>query len=121
MTFRGFVFSLEAAFSLAMVFVALSYLQAFEPQNEEAGGFLACSDAAKALSEARAFSSQETLQRAVDDAGALLGTCVDAQSEGLAATSCENGAQGAQKTAFSIPAWSGGKLLHARVWCYHPK
>jgi len=118
MTLKGFVFSLEAAFSLALVFVAASYLQAFAPQNEEAGGFLACSDAAGVLLEARAFSSQEALQGAVDDAGSLLGMCVDAQGAGLAATSCNGGGNRSQATAFSFPVWAGGKLQNARAWCH---
>jgi hypothetical protein len=121
MNLKGIVFSLEAAFSLATAFIALAYLQAFAPQSEEAGEFLACSDAASVLSEARAFSSQSALQEAVDDAGGLLGACVDAKGGGMAATSCKEGGQGAQKMAFSFPVWSGGRLQNAQVGCYRPK
>ena len=120
MTLRGFVFSLEAAFSLATVFFAAACLQAFIPQREAAGEFLACSDAARVLVETHAFSSQETLQGAVDDAGGLLGMCVGAQGAGFAAASCNDGGKRGQTAGFSFPVWSGGRLQRALAWCYSP-
>ena len=115
----AFLFSLEAAFSLTLVIVASAYLLAFAPQKESAGEFLACSDAAGALAKLRAFSSQEKLQAAVDEAGALLGTCVEAEVEGGAEVrSCKAGGGGAgEKYSFSFPIWDGGRVKNARVGC----
>jgi len=113
---RAFLFSLEAAFSLTLVIVASAYLLSFAPQKEEAGEFLACSDAAGALARLRAFSSQEKLQAAVDDAGALLGACVEADGAGLRASSC--GDKTGEIISFPFPVWSGGKLQDARASCH---
>jgi len=119
-SYRAFLFSLEAAFSLTLVIVASAYLLAFEPQKESAGEFLACSDAASALMELRAFSSQEKLQAAVDEACALLGMCVEAEGAGAGASSCSAGEGGAgEKYSFSFPVWAGGRLQNARVACQY--
>ncbi|MCX6771400.1 MAG: hypothetical protein NTX79_05075 [Candidatus Micrarchaeota archaeon] len=115
----AFLFSLEAAFSLTLVIVAAACLLAFAPQKESAGEFLACSDAAGALSELRAFSTQEKLDAAVNDAGKLLGACVGAEGAGVRASSCKAGAGSAgEKYSFSFPAWKDGRVESARVWCY---
>ena len=116
----AFLFSLEAAFSLTLVIVASAYLLAFAPQKESAGEFLACSDAAGALAEMRAFSSQEKLQAAVNEAGTLLGMCVEAESEGASASSCTPGEGGSgEKYSFSFPVWVEGKLKNARAACQY--
>jgi len=115
---RAFVFSLEAAFSLTLAVIASSCLLAYGPQEESAGEFLACSDAAGALVELRAFSSQENLQAAVLEAGALLRTCVEAESNGVGASSCEGGAKGSgEKYSFTFPVWKGGRVENARAGC----
>jgi len=123
----GFLFSLEAAFSLTLAIIASAYLLAFVPQKENAGEFLACADVAGALVEVRAFSSQEKLQAAVDDAGSLLGACVEAEGAGLRASSCGSGSDGTAGAAaakdvlsFSFPVWAGGKLQDARTACWQP-
>jgi len=127
----AFLFSLEAAFSLTLAIIAASYLFAFAPQQEGAGASLACSDAARVLAQSHAFSSQERLDAAVFEAGALLRMCVEATDDGgLEASSCGRGALGAgdgkgrraggeggEAISFSFPAWSGGKLRSARVSC----
>ena len=113
---HAFIFSLEAAFSLTLVIIASAYLLAFAPQRESAGEFLACSDAAGALVELRAFSTQEKLQAAVSEAGALLRTCVEAEGAGLRASSCEEGA--GEKYSFSFPIWKDGRVEEARVGCH---
>jgi len=113
----AFLFSLEAAFSLTLVMIAAAYLFAFVPQHEEAGEFAACSDVAGALAKTRAFSSQEKLQAAVDEAGSLLGACVEAEGAGWNASSCR-GATSNSRFSFSFPVWSGGKLQDARVACH---
>ena len=116
----AFLFSLEAAFSLALAMVAAAWLFAFAPQKDDAGEFLACSDAAGALLEMRAFSQQEKLQEAVSEAGALAGTCVEAGGAGLSAASCAPGEGGAgEKYSFSFPIWVDGKLLNARAACQY--
>jgi len=113
----GFLFSLEAAFSLTLAIIASAYLLAFVPQKENAGEFLACADVAGALVGVRAFSSQETLQAAVDDAGSLLGACVEAEGAGLRASSCAGGSA-KERLSFSFPVWAGGKLQDARAACW---
>jgi|GEM_PF-1441286 len=114
----AFLFSLEAAFSLTLVIVASAYLLAFAPQKESAGEFLACSDAAGALVELRAFSSQASLQAAVDEAGALLGACVEAEAGGVRASSCkENRGETGEKYSFSFPVWREGRVENAEVAC----
>jgi len=115
----AFLFSLEAAFSLTLVIVAATYLFAFAPQKESAGEFLACSDAAGALLKMRSFSTQETLQAAVGEAGGLLGVCVEAESPGLSASSCKAGEGGVgEKYSSSFPIWKEGRVENARVGCY---
>ena len=115
----AFLFSLEAAFSLTLVVVAAACLFAFAPQKESAGEFLACSDAAGTLAELRAFSTQEKLQAAVSEAGALLHTCVEAEGAGLNASSCEASANYAgEKYSFSFPVWKDGRVENARVGCH---
>ena len=116
----AFLFSLEAAFSLTLVIVASAYLLAFAPQKESAGEFLACSDAAGALAKLRAFSSQEKLQAAVNEAGALLGMCIEAESDGASASSCtpDEGRVG-EKYSFSFPVWVEGRLKNARASCQY--
>lgn len=114
----AFIFSLEAAFSLTLVVVAAAYLFAFAQPKEDAGEFLICSDIAGALSEARAFSSQEALAAAVDEAGALSGVYVEADGAGFRASSCpEEDAAGGQTYSFSYPVWAGGRLQEAQVKC----
>ena len=116
----AFLFSLEAAFSLTLVIVASAYLLAFAPQKESAGEFLACSDAAGALAKLRAFSSQEKLQAAVNEAGALLGMCIEAESDGASASSCPRGERGrGEKYSFSTPVWVEGRLKNARTACQY--
>lgn len=116
---EGFLFSLEAAFSLTLVIAASAYLLAFSPQKESAGEFLACSDIAGALAESRAFSSQEALQAAVEEAGELSDACVEAEGGGLQAASCEGGAWGrGEKYSFSFPVWKDGQVQDARAACY---
>jgi hypothetical protein len=116
---HAFLFSLEAAFSLTLVLVAAAYLFAFAPQKENAGEFLACSDAAGALAELRAFSQRERLQAEVSGAGALLHTCVEAGSAGLGASSCKEGAGAAgEKYSFSFPVWKDGRVENAQVGCH---
>jgi hypothetical protein len=115
---RAFLFSLEAAFSLTLAIVASAYLLAFAPQKEGAGEILACSDAAGALLEMRAFAGQERLQAAVSEAGALLGACIEAEGAGWHAGKCGSGASG-DKISFSFPVWAGGKLQNARVACQY--
>ena len=118
----AFLFSLEAAFSLTLAIVAAAYLLAFAPQKDGAGEFLACSDAAGALLEMRAFSQQEKLQEAVSEAGALAGTCVEAGGAGLSAASCAPGEGGAgEKYSFSFPIWKGGHVENAELECRHGK
>ena len=115
----AFLFSLEAAFSLTLVIVAAAYLFAFAQEKESAGEFLACADVAGALSELRAFSTQESLQAKVNMAGGLLGTCVEAESSGMSASSCEAGRDGVgEKYSFSFPIWKDGSVKNARVRCY---
>jgi len=113
----AFLFSLEAAFSLTLVLVAQAYLLAFSPQEEDAGNVLACSDAAGALAETRAFHSQGRLQKAADDAGTLLGACLDAEAGETSATSCAFGGKTGEKYSFSFPIWKNGRLENARVAC----
>jgi len=115
----AFLFSLEAAFSLTLVIVAAAYLFAFAQEKENAGEFLACADVAGALSKLRAFSTQESLQAEVNKSGGLLGTCVDAESDGVSASSCEAGRDGAgEKYSFSFPIWKDGSVKNANVGCY---
>ena len=125
----AFLFSLEAAFSLTLAIIAAAYLFAFAPQQEEAGAFLACSDAARVLAQSHAFSSQGRLNATVFEAGSLLGACVEAEIEdGMTADSCGEGTPGAAAGkgwraggnvfSFSFPVWSGGKLQDARVSCW---
>ena len=114
----AFLFCLEAAFSLTLAIAAAAYLLAFAPQKEGAGEFLACSDAAGALVELRAFSTEERLQGAADDAGALLHMCVEAKSSGLNASSCEGSRGGAgEKYSFSFPVWKEGRVENAQAGC----
>jgi hypothetical protein len=84
----GFVFSLEAAFSLTLVIFAAAYLFAFVPQKEDVGWFLSCADAAEALSKSRAFSSQAGLDGAVEELSGLSGACLEAEAGGMRASSC---------------------------------
>jgi len=114
----AFLFSLEAAFSLTLFLVAPAYLLAFSPQEEDAGKILACSDAAGALSGIRAFSSQDALDAAVEEAGALTGACVEAESGGIGASSCGTGrGKTGEKYSFSFPIWKNGRVENARVEC----
>jgi hypothetical protein len=114
----AFLFSLEAAFSLTLVMVASAYLLAFVPQREEAGEFLACSDAADVLVRLRAFSTQERLQAAVSEAGGLLHVCVEANGGGLHASSCKPGEGGAgERYSFSFPYWKDGRVENMGVGC----
>ena len=115
----AFLFSLEAAFSLTLVIVASAHLLAFLPPKENVGEFLACSDVAGVLAESRAFSSQETLQMAVDEASGLLGACLEADGAGLTAASCDTIAGGnGEKYSFSFPIWKDGQVQGARVGCH---
>ena len=115
----AFLFSLEAAFSLTLVLVAAAYLYAFAPQKENAGEFLACSDAASALSELRAFSTQEALDAAVNESGERLDICVDAETVGLSSSACKRSENATgEKYSFSYPVWKDGRVRNARVWCY---
>ena len=114
----AFLFSIEAAFSLTLVVVAAAYLFAFAPEKESAGEFLACSDAAGALLELRSFSTQETLQAAVNESGDILHMCVEADSADVGASSCEEGEGKAyEKYSFSFPVWKDGRVENARVGC----
>jgi hypothetical protein len=126
----GFAFSLEAAFSILLAVMALAFLPAFAAQHEEAGEYLACADAARALSRTNAFASQEKLQAAVEEAGGLLGMCIETevQGGGMTAGACgrcrgSDGRAGAcanagsETVSFSIPVWSGGRLRNASVSC----
>jgi len=113
----AFLFSLEAAFSLTLVLVASAYLLAFSPQKEDAGKFLACSDAAGVFIEMRAFSSQDALNASVSEAGALMGACLDAESGGLGASSCAAGGGTGEKYSFSFPIWKNGRVENAGVEC----
>jgi len=114
---RGFAFSLEAAFSILLAVMALAFLPAFSVQSEEVGEYLACADAARALSQTHAFSLQERLRAGVDEAGGLLGICIEAEvlAGGMGAGSCAN--TGGETVSFSMPVWSGGRLQNARVSC----
>ena len=115
---RAFIFSLEAAFSLTLLVAASAYLLAFSQPRETAGEFLACSDIAGALAGQRAFSSQESLDGAVLEAGRLSGACIEAQGAGLRASSCGgDGGSGAEKYSFSFPAWKGGHVQEVSVGC----
>ena len=114
----AFLFSLEAAFSLTLVVVASAYLLAFAPQEENAGEFLACSDAAGALAELRAFSSQGALQASVGEAGNLLGECMEAKGAGVNASSCGEGqSEAGEKYSFSFPIWKDGRVESAQAEC----
>ena len=114
----AFLFSLEAAFSLTLVIVASAYLLAFAPQKEGAGEFLACSDAAEALAELRAFSSQEALGASVGQASHLSGACIEAGGANLHASSCEGGVGSAgEKYSFSFPVWKDGRVENAQAGC----
>ena len=118
-TYRAFMFSLEAAFALTLVIIAAAYLPAFVPQKESAGEFLACSDVAGVLAKARAFSSQESLDASVREAGRLTGACIDADGAGMHASSCEAGNEGrGGKYSFSFPIWKDGRVQEARAGCY---
>ena len=115
----AFLFSLEAAFSLTLAIAAAAYLLAFSQQKESEGEFVACSDAAGALLDLRAFSRQEKLQEAVSDESALLGTCIEAESAGLSASSCNEGGSGpGGKYSFSFPIWKQGEVETARAGCH---
>ncbi len=114
---RGFLFSLEAAFSITLAIVAAACLPAFAMHEESPGNYLACSDAAGVLAKSGAFASQEKLQAAVDEAGELLGMCIEAESAGMGASSCDESRQGSV-LSFAFPVWSGGKLQNARVACW---
>ena len=115
----AFLFSLEAAFSLTLALVAMACLLAFAPQKERAGEFLACSDAASALLELRAFSTQEAMDAAVNESGELLDICVEAETASLTSSACKSmeDAEG-EKYSFSYPVWKDGRVRNARVGCY---
>ena len=113
----AFLFSLEAAFSLTLVIIASAYLLAFSPQKENVGEFLACSDAAGALAELRAFSSQDALRASVGEAGEMLGMCVEAKGAGANASSCEGQSEAGEKYSFSFPIWKDGRVESAQAEC----
>jgi hypothetical protein len=117
----AFIFSLEAAFSLALVVIAAAYLPFFMQQKENVGTFLSCADAAEAMSETRAFSSQAALDRAVGEISALYDGCIFAQAHGMETLQCrgiENDSGGGREIfSFTFPVWSEGRLKNAQAGC----
>lgn len=119
---RGFLMSLEAAFSLALLIIAVSALPAFHPQKNPAPGFFLCSDAALALAKDGAFSdpSGMKLRGKVRQMERLSGMCIEAEALlAHAASSCAFVPR--EKTILSLPVHQDGLLLQARVSCWPPE
>lgn len=110
----GFLMSLEAAFSLTLLLIALSVLPAFQAQKNPAPDFFLCSDAALSLAKSGAFSSGK-LQDSLNSMHDLSGMCFSAAS--IPSAGCPSGAKG-EKISFSIPAFDGTALKEATVSCW---
>ena len=110
----GFLMSLEAAFSLTLLLIALAALPVFSAQKNTAPDFFLCSDAALSLAKSGAFSNGG-LQGSLDGMHDLAGMCFSAGS--LVSAGCSYASEGG-KTAFSIPAFDGTELTEATVQCW---
>lgn len=110
----GFLMSLEAAFSLTLLLIALAALPAFQAHKNPAPDFFLCSDAALALAKSGAFSSG-SLQDSLNGMHDLSGMCFSAGSSSSAG--CSLAAPG-EKISISIPAFDGTALEEATVFCW---
>ena len=118
---RGFAMTAEAAFSLILISLAIASLPLFTLHRHDSEAFYLCSDASIVLAKSGAFSGG-TLQQSVDDASALSGLCIRAESALAYAASCPAGkAEGAERISLEIPAWNGAIVEKARVSCSRPR
>lgn len=114
---NGFVLSLEAASSLALLLIAASALALFSFQEANAGDFYACSDAALLLSKSHAFSDG-TLGERVAQVHSLTGMCAVASSPAASSSSCGGARDATEKFSFTMPVWQQGGLRSAKVECW---
>ena len=112
---RGFLMSLEAAFSLSLLVIAASALPAFRLEKSEAPSFFLCTDAALALARSGAFSDG-SVQEKVDSMAGLSGTCIDA--EGISSSAQECVAQPREKTSLTVPVFNGISVQNAEISCW---
>lgn len=110
----GFLMSLEAAFSLTLLFAAAYALPAFQPHRNAAPDFFLCSDAALALAKSGALSSGE-LQGALDSMHGLSGMCFSSGS--LSSAGCFADDEG-EKISLSLPAFDGTQVREAALSCW---
>ena len=110
----GFLMSLEAAFSLTLLLIALAALPVFSAQKNTAPDFFLCSDAALSLAKSGAFSNGG-LQGRLDGMHDLAGMCFSAGS--LSSAGCSRDTEG-EKISLSIPAFDGTELKEATVSCW---
>ena len=115
---QGFLFSLEAALSAALLIIAIAFLPLFEKQPGNEPALLACHDAAGALAKSGAFKSQPALDASVSRAGSLLKTCIEASAGSLSSGKCDSAGERKDAIAFSFPVWSEGAIRQAKVSCH---
>jgi len=118
---RGFLMTLEAAFSLTLLIIAAAALPAFLPQKNSAPDFFLCTDAAAALANSGAFSDATglQLQGQVNSMHALSGMCVEASVPlGRQASSCAKAKEGKEKTQLTVPVFDGNFVQNAGVSCW---
>jgi len=106
--------SLEAAFSLSLVAVALLALPLFSKPQNEAQDFFLCSDAALSLVRLGSFAGR--LQGDVAQMESLSGLCIEVSGDFSAASSCSPAAQ--ERIVLTIPVSSGDSVHEAEVSCW---
>ena len=111
---RGFLMSLEAAASLALIFISLAALPLFEIKVGTENDFFLCSDAAVALLKSGALSGASARQQ-INEAASLSGMCIEAGG----ASSC--GYDGEGRLAFTFPIWRDGRVQPSTVSCWRQK
>ena len=112
---KGFLMSLEAAFSLALLVIAASALPAFRMEKSEAPSFFLCTDAALALAKSGAFSDGSVGQK-VNVMEELSGMCIDA--DGISSSAQECRAEPREKTTVTIPVFNGASMQDSKISCW---